>query len=125
MYLYRVEHKETKLGPYAHFGPMQDVKPHLYRIEDHPSPWDEGLYFEIGMHCGFESKKKLLDWFPIEDLKDFEKEDLHVYKIHTNDEWVDKGERQLVFDPDGNYYRKRIPLKDLRAYNARICLYSG
>lgn len=118
MYLYRVEHKRTREGPYAYYGPMQDERPHLYRMSDHPNPCDEGLDFEFGMHCGFESKKKLMDWFTLDDLKDFEKHDLHVYKIHTDERWFQKGERQVIFDPDLNYYRKRIPLKDLRQYKA-------
>lgn len=120
MYLYRVEHEKTREGPYAYIGPMQDVKPHLYMKRDHPSPYDEGLDFHFGDHCGFESKKKLLDWFTFEDLKDFEKDNLFVYKIHTEERWIEKGKRQLIFNPDFNYYRKRIPLKDLRRYAAFV-----
>jgi hypothetical protein len=126
MYLYRVEHKKTREGPYAYIGPMQDVKPHLYYMDDHPSPYDEGLDFWMGINqCGFESKKKLLDWFTIKDLEDFEKDNLHVYKIHTEERWVEKGRRQLIFNPDFNYYRKRIPLKDLRQYKAAFVHFGG
>lgn len=118
MYLYRVEHKTDREGPYARLGDMMDERPHLYMTKDHPSPWEEGLDFSFGDHCGFESKKKLLEWFPLKDLKDFEKESLYVYKIHTRS--VEKGKRQLIFDPSFNYYRKRIKLKDLRSYQRTL-----
>lgn len=116
MYLYRVEHKTDRVGPYATFGDMQDERPHLYRTVDHPSPFDEDLDFEYGMHCGFESKKKLLEWFSWEDLEHFEKYGLYVYKIHTDESWFQKGEKQVIFDPALNYYRKRITLNSLRQY---------
>lgn len=121
MYLYRVEHKESRVGPYYYYGPdLMDAKIHLYEMDTHPSPRDENLDFSFGMHCGFESKAKLLDWFTFQDLKDFQKHGLNVYKIHV--EWVEKGEKQLIFDPATVSYRKKIDLKDLRRWKQRcIC----
>lgn len=123
MYLYRVEHKTERAGPYHTIGPeLKDDKPHLYTYSTHPSPYDEDLNFDYGMHCGFESKQKLLDWFTFDDLKDFQKYGMNVYKIHVDDGWVEKGVRQLIFDPAYIYDRKKISLKDLRRWKQRcIC----
>jgi hypothetical protein len=64
--------------------------------DTHPNPFDEGLDFHYGDHCGFESKEKLLRWFSLRDLKYFQKYGLYVYKIHAD--WIEKGEKQAIFD---------------------------
>ena len=67
MKVYRVEHHESRMGPYAH----DEYSDKLYKMarahsneETHPCPEQDGDVFMQDQHrCGFKSEKQLKRWF--------------------------------------------------------------
>ena len=112
MRVWRVEHKESLLGPYAHFSLPKDClgyepnKPPfpadlMAMVEEHDvstlhlCPQEEGLKFKKGDLCGFASLDDLKLWFR-GYLKALHRYGFVIqsYSVHTSG--VRQGQHQIV-----------------------------
>lgn len=64
--IYRVEHKETGIGPYRNHGHI--IKNHMYMVwahedSEHPSPSEDDLQIDSSYYFGFTSLMDLKRWF--------------------------------------------------------------
>lgn len=86
--VYRLEHKDTREGPYTSTGRSIDV---IYMSdshdtdEDYPAPCqDAGIdreIYESLERCGFESMAQLKSWFSADELKMLKENNFHIVEI--------------------------------------------
>lgn len=96
-FIYRIEHPESKKGPYTHsWCDTWRCRPH--NTKAHPTPYEEQLDFSEHFKCGFESLEKLSSWFNDQELDALEKLgfELIVIPVELCEE-VGYGKKQLIF----------------------------
>jgi len=112
MRIYRVEHSRTHCGPYISSNwpaswtyeqreSMFEMEyDHSDDIDNHPTPWNDGIgYFGENMHCGFASLKSLDTWFEgFHDMLSSLNFVIAIYEVGK--EFVEAGDRQVIFDLD-------------------------
>ncbi len=97
MKVYRVEHRESQIGPYQG-NAVDDSTLDYYWSSKHPGPKEDGIPDpQRTEHFGFKSVRQLLDWFLLWDIWAWKKQGFAVYKYDISDEYVRLGGRQLVF----------------------------
>lgn len=96
MKVYRVEHKECRIGPYQG-GAIGDNAD--YWDANHPGPREDGIKGWITWNdfFGFKNPSQLLAWFNIWDLWRWKKKGFCVYRYDIPDEHVRLGGHQVVF----------------------------
>jgi len=103
----RVEHKDSKLGPYRGSYNMEKTRSvtdiHCFRSSsyDYPAPCDD-IGIERKPHdyefCGFKDIHQLKKWFNSKELATMEEDGFVVKRLSLEDvEVTDIGERQLLF----------------------------
>lgn len=93
MLIYRVEHVQSREGPYGADGlgyvccdPWQ-----------HPAPYQDGIRFTSEHFFGFASQQQMLTWFGASNLKKFERYGYRVYKYRVPPCLVLVGGKQVAF----------------------------
>ena len=104
MFVYRVEHKETRHGPYCTDLQPPDGVGRLL-VETHTNPATHPIEYELldpsmaAWRYGFESLYLLERWF--EGFLDLlHEEGFRVMQYEVPQRYVRHGTRQLRFDPD-------------------------
>lgn len=112
--VYRVEHAETRTGPYNTWGTtIEDmVQDHANSLSEHPGPCDDGLEdVDSFVHFfGFEKPEHLTDWFEEKYLKILHQEGFVRSTYAVKKRYVLFGGRQLVFEKDYAELVKEEPL---------------
>ena len=110
----RVEHKDTKRGPYIGSSSYDKVKEitdrHCEDLDIYPLP-EADIGIERDPHCyelcGFKDVKQLTNWFTKEELAIFKEEGFIVKRLSLkNVEVTEVGERQILF-----CYKPNFPAK--------------
>lgn len=99
MKVYRIEHKETKQGPYWTPGLVRDSLMY-YDPERCPGPSDDGLStwtMTYEHHFGFAKMKQLFTWFKARDVFRMRKQGFRVYRYKVSDTYILEGNKQLAF----------------------------
>jgi len=104
MYVYRVEHKETRIGPYQACAASS---PRLYD-DDHPSPMQSGIIMERDDFSCFAKPADLTKWFRTSEITDFKKYGFDVYRYEIKASDVKLGYKQAAFKKDKAYKRERV-----------------
>src|SRR5688572_1332894 len=96
--IYRVEHRERRVGPYWGGGIPTE---HYAELQAHPAPWQEEPPFLVeGRHFGFVSREQYDAWF-YEHTRPALKENGFVLAIYEcEDDGVHVTKHQCVFVKD-------------------------
>ena len=93
-YVYRVQHKTTKLGPYVS-GHMANVKMHYRR---HPLPKRPKATWIFG----FSSLTKLRKWFSVPERLFLKSQGFHIVRYDVRTDYINYcGTKQLQFNRVG------------------------
>lgn len=82
--LFRVEHKESKIGPYTEPNDISDVFQNRHQDSQHPNPYEESgltVWMEENKQCAFQSIEQLKRWFSIEDRKRLNDYGFHIVEL--------------------------------------------
>lgn len=121
MLLYRVEHPESKLGPYVHGSRSNKISEMVYQHNDdpdnHPSPRNDiGRFLrEDGSdheRCAFTSRDQLVEWFG-EWLPALAEDGFHCVKMQVNTAHVIVGSKQAIYVANKAIPISAISLKEL------------
>lgn len=96
MQVYRIENKDTKLGPYD-MG-LCSLCPFDWDRRNQPAPLEDGIEDFSSKHIfGFKSLLQLDDWFDYQTRAWFEERGSFITIYDVPDEHVVKGEKQVAF----------------------------
>jgi len=98
MFVYRVEHEQTKLGPYYHETSSLSEMVQAHSDVEHPGWRSDLILVDDNYYAGFSNPKKLISWFSgfFSDLK---REGFHVviYEVHPKNVEIGVSKKQLAF----------------------------
>lgn len=101
MKVYRIEHKDTKRGPYVGFGCEEIVSPEEGYFGDRcPGPVEDGIDrggLTYQHHFGFAKLRQMFLWFKARHVFKMRKKGFRVYRYKIADEYVLLGGKQLAF----------------------------
>lgn len=123
MLVYRVEHTETKSGPYQRSFSYNTDNMEFNQncnYKDHPMPGSDGIFELKPEHLfGFVSLDQLFKWFHFEDdYWDFNRKGFGISVYEVNEDHILKGCSQCAFD---RTYAERIDvLNFIEEYRKRL-----
>lgn len=98
MLVYRVEHKQTGIGPYHNKTSSLYKMKKAHSDEEHPSWWIDLIAVNVNYYAGFSNPNELISWFSgfFSDLK---KEGFHVaiYEVYPENVEIGLFKKQLAF----------------------------
>lgn len=113
MKVYRIEHKNFKVGPYQILSWALGNR--YFRDAICPGPFEDGLggMREGVEYSGFRCMYDLVRWFRLRDIFRLKKQGFRVYRFKIQPEYVRFGGRQLVFQKSYAYSRTEVKLSAL------------
>jgi hypothetical protein len=118
--VYRVEHKRYRHGPYntrniktkKHLKLSKELADLASSPVIHPLPGEDGITFEEGDYCGFESLSALLIWFR-GSIERLHAHGYHVCVFEVPDNTIKYGRSQLTFRRKETRRKRTISLLEL------------
>lgn len=98
MFVYRIEHKQTGIGPYHNETSSLSEMRWAHSDEEHPGWWIDSILVDANYYAGFSSPKKLISWFWGFFL-DLKREGFHVaiYEVSPENVRIGVSKKQLAF----------------------------
>ena len=98
MFVFRVEHKKTGIGPYRHETSSLYEMRHAHSDEEHPGWWIDSILVDANYYAGFSNPNKLISWF-WGFFPDLKREGFHVviYEVHPKNVEIGVSKKQLAF----------------------------
>lgn len=117
MNIYRIEHKEKKLGPYQGWA---ELSSRYWMPEIAPDPRQDGLgQMHWKERSGFVSIRQMVQWFRIRDIFRMRREGFRVYKFKVSKRVVRVGGKQVCFARHTAFQKQEVRMTSLAWHRAR------